>query len=215
MVCGLSSPGSPPRSATAPLRVPASSLRSEPRLLTARTLRGSVLPASKSPLSPPPSSPALPPRRGLVPSGTRRAWCVGSPLRGLRLVRPPLRYRVPASSLRSEPRLLTARTLRGSVPPACVARTVASTTVPADYLSLSPPDGVDAIGPRRGGRTESPVRSGTPPPATRQRGRGSVTRRPGKSPHHPLGRAAEHARSAVRVSQANLAWVLFQILRMI
>ena len=44
MVCGLSFPGSPPRSATAPLRVPASSLRSEPRLLTARTLRGSVPP---------------------------------------------------------------------------------------------------------------------------------------------------------------------------
>ncbi len=44
MVCGLSFPGSPPRSATAPLRVPASSLRSDPRLLTARTLRGSVPP---------------------------------------------------------------------------------------------------------------------------------------------------------------------------
>ena len=36
--------------------------------------------------------PALTPWRCLVPSGTRRAWCVGSPLRGLRLVRPPLRY---------------------------------------------------------------------------------------------------------------------------
>ena len=166
VVCGLSSPGSPPRSATAPLRVPVSSLRSEPRLLTARTLRGSapsrlqiaslsspplllrcrlgaasyppglaargvwallsgvsaslghrsatrpgVLPPLRTPVtdcphaprlrpSPPPdrlsllpaSSPALPPRRGLVPSGTRRAWCVGSPLRGLRLARPPLRY---------------------------------------------------------------------------------------------------------------------------
>ena len=53
MVCGLSSPGSPPRSATAPLRVPASSLRSEPRLLTARTLRGSVPPRLQIALSPP------------------------------------------------------------------------------------------------------------------------------------------------------------------
>ncbi len=44
MVCGLSFPGSTPRAATAPLRVPASSLRSDPRLLTARTLRGSAPP---------------------------------------------------------------------------------------------------------------------------------------------------------------------------
>ncbi len=41
---------------------------------------------------PPPSPPALPPRCGLVPSGTRRAWCADSPFRGLRLARPPLRY---------------------------------------------------------------------------------------------------------------------------
>ncbi len=118
VVCGLSSPGSPPRSATAPLsrpgvlpplRTPVTDCPHAPRLRPSPPPdRLSLLPAS---------SPALPPRRGLVPSGTRRAWCVGSPLRGLRLARPPLRYRVPASSLRSEPRLLTARTLRGSVPP--------------------------------------------------------------------------------------------------
>ncbi len=66
--------------------------------------------------------------------------------------------RVPASSLRSEPRLLTARTLRGSAPPRlCVLRTVASPTIPADYPSLSsPPDGVNALGAPEGAGRQNP-----------------------------------------------------------
>ena len=67
-----------------PLRTPVTDCPHAPRLRPSPPPdRLSLLPAS---------SPALPPRRGLVPSGTRRAWCVGSPLRGLRLARPPLRY---------------------------------------------------------------------------------------------------------------------------
>ncbi len=114
VVCGLSSPGSTPRAATVPLSRPGVLLRSEPRLLTARTLRGSALPASRSPLSSPPlllrcrlGAASYPP--GLAARGV---WALspGSPPRSATA---PLR--VPASSLRSEPRLLTARTLRGSV----------------------------------------------------------------------------------------------------
>ncbi len=55
------------------------------------------------------------------------------------------------------------------------------------------------------GQTESPVRSGTPPPRRVSGAVGSAPRRPGgeESRPSPLGRAAEHARSAARASSGH------------
>ena len=52
------------------------------------------------------------------PPGLAALPCVLTSLRGLRLARSPLRYRLASPTSRSEPRLLSARPLRGSALPA-------------------------------------------------------------------------------------------------
>ncbi len=107
------------------------------------------------------------------PPGLAALSCTLTSLRGLRLARSPLRYRLASPTPRSEPRLLSARTLRGFVPPRL-------TLSPAHLL----PCGIaasasDSLCPRfplsscrmgcrprsRGacGQMLSPVRSGAPP----------------------------------------------------
>ena len=66
------------------------------------------------------------------PPGLAALPCVLTSLRGLRLARSPLRYRLASPTPRSEPRLLSARTLRGS---ACPRRYSAA---PLSLLSLRP-----------------------------------------------------------------------------
>ena len=133
-------------------------------------------------------------RRGLVPSGTRRA------------VPCPRLY--PGSPPRSEPRLLSARTLRGSVPPR--PRSPSSSASPPGGLSarrplsfplsssLLLPDGVSSSEPRS-------VRADVIPGSERyaahrhaSAGRGSVPRRPGErreaSPGRPSCGACEISR---------------------
>jgi len=51
------------------------------------------------------------------PPGLAALCRVPASIRGLRLARSPLRYRLASPTPRSEPRLLSARTLRGFVPP--------------------------------------------------------------------------------------------------
>ena len=51
------------------------------------------------------------------PPGLAALCRVPASIRGLRLARSPLRYRLASPTPRSEPRLLSARTHRGSVPP--------------------------------------------------------------------------------------------------
>ena len=111
---------------------------------------------------------------------------------------PPLHCNIPLS-----PVLPSRRTPPPAAPslPACVARTVASTTVPADYLSplrrmvLTPsePRSVRADGIPGSERHATACHASA--------GQGSVTRRPGEGERRPpFGRAAEHARSAARAS---------------
>jgi len=72
----------------------------------------------------------------------RRAPAV---LRGLRLARSPLRYRLASPTPRSEPRLLSARTLRGSAlpaypsPPLCAVAAPLSSYRMGCRLCLRPP----------------------------------------------------------------------------
>ena len=173
MVCGLSSPGSPPRSATAPLRVPASSLRSEPRLLTARTLRGSVPPRLQiASLSSPPlllrcrlGAASYPP--GLAARGVWALLSGVSASLGHRSatrpgVLPPLR--TPVTDCPHAPRLRPS-------PPASRALSPLL-RFPLTTSLLSPPDGVNALGAPEGAGRQNPR----------------------------FGRAAEHARSAARAS---------------
>ncbi len=137
------------------------------------------------PSIPRPSRPCADARRGLVPSGTRRAvscprLAPGSPPRAV-----TARYRLASPSPRCEPRFPSARTLRGSALPAPDPSTLPTGWARCSPSSLSPPLSFCRMGCRprsRGacGQTESPVRSGTPPTGARQRGGGSAPRRPGE-----------------------------------
>ena len=157
--------------------------------------------------------------RGLVPSGTRRAASCphlppGSPPRAV-----TARYRFASPTSRSEPRLLSARTLRGSALPAyrsptlCVVAppspllpdglpplppttSIASSLCPALYPSLS-----DGLAPSEPRSVRADVIPGSERYAAHRHasaGRGSVPRRPGErreaSPGRPSCGACEISR---------------------
>ncbi len=123
------------------------------------------------------------------PPGLAALSCTLTSLRGLRLARSPLRYRLASPPPRSEPRLLScphAPRLRSPRP------------------SLLLPDGVSLSEPRSVRADVIPGSERHVTPATRQRGggarrvdRGGGARRP------PFGRAAERARSAARASSGH------------
>ncbi len=118
------------------------------------------------------SSPCADAWRGLVPSGTRRAvvcphFPPGSPLRVV-----TARYRLASPTSRSEPRLLSARTLRGSAlpaPPPLLLPAVCPALSPptAALSSLLLPDGLASSEPRsvRADGIPGSERSAAPPPA--------------------------------------------------
>ncbi len=87
-------------------RASASTLRSEPRLSSPRTLRGSRSSPCADAMS----------RARALRDSPRCVWF--SPVRGLRFGWSPIRCRASAPILRSELRLPSPRTLRGSRPPA-------------------------------------------------------------------------------------------------
>ena len=70
------------------------------------------------------------------PPGLAALCRVPASIRGLRLARSPLRYRLASPTSRSEPRLLSARTLRGSALPAPPSLLL---LLPAVCPALSPP----------------------------------------------------------------------------
>ena len=152
------------------------------------------------------SSPCADAWRGLVPSGTRRAvvcphFPPGSPLRVV-----TARYRLASPTSRSEPRLLSARTLRGSAlpaPPPLLLPAVCPALSPptAALSSLLLPDGLASSEPRSVRADGIPGSERSAATATRQRGGRSASRRPGGGERRPpFGRAAERARSAARAS---------------
>ena len=135
------------------------------------------------------------------PPGLAALPCVLTSLRGLRLARSPLRYRLASPTPRSEPRLLSARTHRGSAPPRlpladslCRRRpplllpdglpplppttSIASSLCPALYPSLS-----DGLAPSEPRSVRADVIPGSERHAAHRRasaGRGSAPRRPGE-----------------------------------
>ena len=74
------------------------------------------------------------------PPGLAALPCVLTSLRGLRLARSPLRYRLASPTSRSEPRLLSARPLRGSALPAYRSPTLCVVAPPP-----APPAGWSAV----------------------------------------------------------------------
>ena len=103
------------------------------------------------------------------PPGLAALSCTLTSLRGLRLARSPLRYRLASPPPRSEPRLLScphAPRLRSPRPPLstgwCHRPSLSSCRM-----------GLRSRSRGACGQMLSPVRSGTPPTATRQRGGGA------------------------------------------
>ena len=77
------------------------------------------------------------------PPGLAALSCALTSLRGLRLARSPLRYRIASPTSRSEPRLLSARPLRGSALPAYRSPTLCVVAPPSPLL----PDGLPSSVP--------------------------------------------------------------------
>ncbi len=228
VVCPHFPPGSPLRVVTARYRLASPTSRSEPRLLSARTLRGSALPAP--PLSSSlPCAPLYPRRPPLSPlSFCRMGWrprsrgACGQTVSPVRSGAPPLprvsggggARRVDRGEERGVPRSAEPRSVRDQPPaPARVTRPhIAPPLRLILYLHrsilyprrplLSPPAGW-------GGALGAAERAGRWYPrfgAARRHchalaGRGSAPRRPGGGARRPpFGRAAEPARSAACAS---------------
>ena len=228
-MCPHFPPGSPLRVVTARYRLASPTSRSEPRLLSARTLRGSALPAP--PLSSSlPCAPLYPRRPPLSPlSFCRMGWrprsrgACGQTVSPVRSGAPPLprvsggggARRVDRGEERGVPRSAEPRSVRDQPPaPARVTRPhIAPPLRLILYLhrsilyprrplsSLLLPDGLASSEPRS-------VRADVIPGSERHAahrhasaGRWSAPRRPGeRSALTPFGRAAEPARSAARAS---------------
>ena len=175
-----------------------------PICLISKSYKGSTCPPTFPILLP-----VLTPGAATYPPGLAALRRVRAVLRGLRLARSPLRYRLASPPLLSEPRFPSARTLRGSAlpvypsPPLCaVAAPSPSYRMGCRPLCRRYPLSSRRMGwrpasrsllrrmgcrPRsRGacGQMVSPVRSGTPPTAARQRGGGArrVDRGRGEAP---------------------------------
>ena len=229
VVCPHFPPGSPLRVVTARYRLASPTSRSEPRLLSARTLRGSALPAP--PLSSSlPCAPLYPRRPPLSPlSFCRMGWrprsrgACGQTVSPVRSGAPPLprvsggggARRVDRGEERGVPRSAEPRSVRDQPPaPARVTRPhIAPPLRLILYLhrsilyprrplsSLLLPDGLASSEPRS-------VRADVIPGSERHAahrhasaGWWSAPRRPGeRSALTPFGRAAEPARSAARAS---------------
>ncbi len=121
------------------------------------------------------------------PPGLAALCRVPAVLRGLRLARSPLRYRLASPALLSEPRLPSARPLRGSAlpapdPPLPLHRVDSPPAVLSLLLLLSPSAGwVGALGAaERAGRRNPRFGAARRPPARVSGAGGSAPRRPGE-----------------------------------
>ncbi len=133
------------------------------------------------------------------PPGLAALSCALTSLRGLRFAWSPLRYRLASPPPRSEPRLLSARTLRGSALPALLSLLLCLSS-----CSLLLPDGLTPSEPRSVRADGIPGSERSAPTCHASAGRGSTPRRPGGGARRPpVGRAAERARSAARASSGH------------
>ena len=100
-------------------------------------------PASCCPRRSPSLLPVLTRGAATSPPGLAALCRALTSLRGLRLARSPLRYRIASPTSRSEPRLLSARPLRGSALPAYRSPTLCVVAPPSPLL----PDGLPSSVP--------------------------------------------------------------------